>query len=87
LPWSAISEDAVLLLAHSGRRGWPDPNAGIVLAAGAGAIVCASGMPVQEVDGMHPRPELGIGEPADAPFSRQYRGPGLARAGGLGAAC
>ena len=25
-------------------------------------------MPVQEVDGMHPRPELGLSEPADAPF-------------------
>jgi adenosylcobinamide-phosphate synthase len=26
------------------------------------------GMPVQEVDGMQPRPELGVGEPADGPF-------------------
>src|SRR5207249_2601967 len=26
------------------------------------------GMPAQEVDGMQPRPELGISEPADAPF-------------------
>ena len=26
------------------------------------------GMPVQEVEGMQPRPELGVGEPADGPF-------------------
>jgi hypothetical protein len=25
-------------------------------------------MPVQEVEGMQPRPELGVGEPADGPF-------------------
>jgi cobalamin biosynthesis protein CobD/CbiB len=26
------------------------------------------GMPVQEIDGMQPRPELGVGEPAEAAF-------------------
>ena len=26
------------------------------------------GMPVQEIDGMQPRPELGVGEPAEGPF-------------------
>jgi adenosylcobinamide-phosphate synthase len=26
------------------------------------------GMPVQEIDGLVPRPELGMGEPADAAF-------------------
>jgi cobalamin biosynthesis protein CobD/CbiB len=39
-----------------------------VLAAGAGAMGVRLGMPVQEVDGMQPRPELGVGEPADGPF-------------------
>jgi len=48
---------------------WPEPNAGIVLAAGAGAMGVRLGMPVQEVDGMHPRPELGISEPATPRFS------------------
>ena len=49
-------------------RTWPEPDAGIVLAAGAGAMGVRLGMPVQEVDGMHPRPELGTGEEADGPF-------------------
>jgi cobalamin biosynthesis protein CobD/CbiB len=49
-------------------RTWSDPDAGIVLAAGAGAMGVRLGMPVQEVDGMQSRPELGVGEEADGPF-------------------
>jgi adenosylcobinamide-phosphate synthase len=49
-------------------RTWPDPDAGVLLAAGAGAMGVRLGMPVQEVDGLQPRPELGIGEEADGPF-------------------
>jgi len=49
-------------------RTWPDPDAGLVLAAGAGAMGVRLGMPVQEVDGMHSRSELGAGEEADGPF-------------------
>ena len=49
-------------------RSWSDPDAGLVLAAGAGAMGVRLGMPVQEVDGMHARPELGAGEEADGPF-------------------
>ena len=60
-------EDAVYCW-RTQARSWPDPNAGIVLAAGAGAMGVRLGMPVQEVDGMTPRPELGVGEPADGPF-------------------
>jgi adenosylcobinamide-phosphate synthase len=47
---------------------WPDPEEGIVLAAGAGAIGVRLGMPVQDVEGIAPRPELGVGDPADAPY-------------------
>jgi len=39
-----------------------------VLAAGAGAMGVRLGMPVQDVDGMQPRPELGVGDPAEGPF-------------------
>jgi cobalamin biosynthesis protein CobD/CbiB len=47
---------------------WADRAAGIVLAAGAGAIGVRLGMPLQEFDGMGPRPELGLGEIAESPF-------------------
>src|SRR5260221_1440163 len=47
---------------------WPDPEAGIVLAAGAGAMGVRLGMAVQDVEGAEPRPDLGVGDPADAPF-------------------
>ena len=60
-------EDAVYCW-RTQARSWPDPDAGIVLAAGAGAMGVRLGMPVQEVDGVQPRPELGVGEPADGPF-------------------
>src|SRR6266545_4396279 len=60
-------EDAVYCW-RTQARSWPDPDAGIVLAAGAGAMGVRLGMPVQDVDGMQPRPELGVGEPAEGPF-------------------
>jgi len=60
-------EDAVYCW-RTQARSWFDPNAGIVLAAGAGAMGVRLGMPVQEVDGVQPRPELGVGEPAEGPF-------------------
>jgi adenosylcobinamide-phosphate synthase len=49
-------------------RTWADPDAGVLLAAGAGAMGVRLGMAVQEVDGVQPRPELGVGEEADGPF-------------------
>jgi len=48
--------------------GWPDPEEGILLAAGAGAMGVRLGMPVQDMEGIAPRPELGVGDPADAHF-------------------
>jgi cobalamin biosynthesis protein CobD/CbiB len=60
-------EDAVYCW-RTQARSWPDSNAGIVLAAGAGAMGVRLGMPVHEVEGAQLRPELGVGEPADGPF-------------------
>jgi adenosylcobinamide-phosphate synthase len=60
-------EDAVYCWRTQART-WPEPNAGIVLAAGAGAMGVRLGMPVQEIDGMQARPEIGVGEPADGPL-------------------
>jgi cobalamin biosynthesis protein CobD/CbiB len=60
-------EDAVYCW-RTQAAGWPDPEAGIVLAAGAGAMGVRLGMPVQDVEGAEPRPDLGVGDAADAPF-------------------
>jgi len=60
-------EDAVYCW-RTQARSWLDPNAGVVLAAGAGAMGVRLGMPVQEIDGVVPRPEVGLGEAADGPF-------------------
>ena len=57
-------EDAIYCW-RTQAQGWPDPDAGVVLAAGAGAMGVRLGMPVQDVEGMVPRPELGVGEPAE----------------------
>jgi adenosylcobinamide-phosphate synthase len=47
---------------------WPDPDAGVVLAAGAGALGVRLGMPLTALEGVEVRPELGVGDTADAPF-------------------
>jgi cobalamin biosynthesis protein CobD/CbiB len=60
-------EDAVYCW-RTQARGWADPDAGIVLAAGAGAMGVRLGMPVQDVEGMQPRPELGLGDAAEGPL-------------------
>ncbi|HEY5900352.1 MAG TPA: CobD/CbiB family protein [Burkholderiales bacterium] len=60
-------EDAVYCW-RTQARSWFDPNDGVILAAGAGAMGVRLGMPVQDVEGMQPRPELGVGEPAEGPF-------------------
>jgi len=44
---------------------WPDPELGIVLASGAGAIGVRLGMPIVERGETIERPELGLGDPAD----------------------
>jgi len=46
---------------------WPDPNQGVLLATGAGALGVRLGMPLNELEGLQVRPDLGLGEAADAP--------------------
>jgi adenosylcobinamide-phosphate synthase len=61
-------EDAIYCW-RTQAAGWVDAKLGIVLAAGAGAMGVRLGMPLAEADGtVEPRPELGLGEPADVPF-------------------
>jgi cobalamin biosynthesis protein CobD/CbiB len=60
-------EDAVYCW-RTQAAAWTDRNLGVVLAAGAGALGVKLGMPLTEVEGLQPRPDLGLGEAADAPF-------------------
>jgi cobalamin biosynthesis protein CobD/CbiB len=59
-------EDAIYCW-RTQAQAWPDPDAGVVLAAGAGALGVRLGMPLTAVSGVEVRPELGVGEAADAP--------------------
>src|SRR2546428_6283023 len=57
-------EDAVYCW-RTQARSWFDPNAGIVLAAGPGGLGGPLGFPLQEDDGMPPRPQPRAGVLAD----------------------
>jgi cobalamin biosynthesis protein CobD/CbiB len=57
-------EDAVYCWRTQASK-WPDPELGIVLASGAGAIGVKLGMPIIEGGTTVDRPEVGIGEDAD----------------------
>ena len=59
-------EDAVYCW-RTQARDWSDPDAGVVLAAGAGALGVRLGMPLTAIEGVEVRPELGLGEQADSP--------------------
>jgi adenosylcobinamide-phosphate synthase len=60
-------EDAVYCW-RTQAAAWPDTDQGVVLAAGAGAMGVKLGLPVSSEGGMAPRPELGVGEPADVQY-------------------
>jgi adenosylcobinamide-phosphate synthase len=60
-------EDAVYCW-RTQAASWSDPDAGVVLAAGAGAMGVRLGMPLGGIEGVEVRPELGMGENADSPF-------------------
>ena len=53
---------------------WSDPEAGIVLASGAGALGVRLGMPVAQFDPAIERPELGTGDEADVDFMQSAVG-------------
>jgi cobalamin biosynthesis protein CobD/CbiB len=59
-------EDAVYCW-RTQARDWSDPDAGVVLAAGAGALGVRLGMPLTAIEGVEVRPELGLGEIPDSP--------------------
>jgi adenosylcobinamide-phosphate synthase len=53
---------------------WPDEDAGILLASGAGALGVRLGMPIPQGGLPFDRPELGIGDDADADFMQSTIG-------------
>lgn len=55
-------------------QSWPDPEAGIVLASGAGALGVRLGLPIPQGGLPLDRPELGIGDEADADFMQSTVG-------------
>jgi len=66
-------EDAVLCWRTQAAR-WSDPADGILLASGAGALGVRLGMPVREGLEIGDRPELGLGDDADADFMQSAVG-------------
>ena len=55
-------------------QGWPDPEAGIVLSSGAGALGVRLGQPIPQGGLPFDRPDLGIGDEADADFMQSTVG-------------
>jgi cobalamin biosynthesis protein CobD/CbiB len=60
-------EDAVYCWRAQARQ-WAEESLGIVLASGAGAIGVRLGEPVANPGGVESRPEIGLGEDADADY-------------------
>jgi len=55
-------------------QSWPDEDAGIILASGAGALGVRLGLPIPQSDLPFDRPELGQGEQADVDFMQSTVG-------------
>ena len=66
-------EDAVYCWRTQAGR-WPDTGSGIILASGAGALGVRLGAPIRDTAGVRERPELGLGDDADADFMRSAIG-------------
>jgi adenosylcobinamide-phosphate synthase len=66
-------EDAVYCWRNQAQQ-WPDPEAGIVLASGAGALGVRLGMDVVQDGELLARPEVGVGDEADADYMQSTIG-------------
>ena len=53
---------------------WPDASSAVLLASGAGALGVRLGSPIHAPDEIRERPELGLGEEADADFMQSTIG-------------
>ena len=66
-------EDAVYCWRNQAQQ-WPDPEAGIVLASGAGALGVRLGMSIVQEGELLERPEVGVGDEADADYMQSTIG-------------
>ena len=66
-------EDAVFCW-RTQAAAWPQTNAGMILASGAGALGVRLGEPLQHGEQLIYRPELGIGDEADADYLESSMG-------------
>jgi adenosylcobinamide-phosphate synthase len=66
-------EDAVYCWRSQADR-WSDESDGILLATGAGALGVRLGLPIDDGGGLGERPELGVGDDADADFMQSAIG-------------
>jgi len=66
-------EDAVFCWRNQADR-WPEEAGGILLSSGAGALGVRLGLPIDMGNGLTMRPELGIGDDADADFMQSAIG-------------
>ena len=55
-------------------KSWPDPATGVILASGAGALEVRLGGPLPKEGGVNYRPELGLGDDADANYMQGAAG-------------
>lgn len=66
-------EDAVYCWRNQAQN-WPDPEAGVVLASGAGALGVRLGMDIVQDGELMVRPEIGVGDEADADYMQSTIG-------------
>jgi adenosylcobinamide-phosphate synthase len=66
-------EDAVYCWRNQAQS-WPDPEAGVVLASGAGALGVRLGMNIVQDGELLERPEVGVGDEADADYMQSTVG-------------
>lgn len=66
-------EDAIYCWRTQASR-WPDTASGILLASGAGAMGVRLGMPLHEIGEVVERPEMGLGDEADADYMQSAVG-------------
>ena len=66
-------EDAIYCWRNQAAQ-WEDPDRGVILAAGAGALGVRLGQPLVENGELTERADLGLGEEADADFMQSTVG-------------